>query len=109
MKIVKSTLSPLLLTIPNIVILYLVVKKNCKEIGVQKAHSEKLENNKLLKKWRTRYQSLAGLVSKTKPGSKSKIAEMYEYYKKEGAIIKDKYEKVKLLESNLRNGLIAQK
>ena len=68
-------------------------KKTCKEIGVQKAYAEKLENDRLLKKWRSRYQALAGLVSKTKPGSKSKAAEMYEYYKKEGAIMKDKYEK----------------
>ncbi|MGN1298915.1 MAG: DUF6076 domain-containing protein [Candidatus Scatovivens sp.] len=68
-------------------------KKTCKEIGVQKAYAEKLENDRLLKKWRTRYQTLSGLVSKTKPGSKSKAAEMYEYYKKEGAIMKDKYEK----------------
>lgn len=68
-------------------------KKTCKEIGAQKSYAEKLENNRLLKKWRTRYQTLAGLASKTKPGSKSKAPEMYEYYKKEGAIMKDKYEK----------------
>jgi len=68
-------------------------KKTCKQIGSQKTYTEKLEKDRLLKKWRSRYQALAGLVSKTKPGSKSKAPEMYEYYKKEGAIMKDKYEK----------------
>ena len=67
-------------------------KKTCKEIGAQKAYNENLENDRLLKKWRTRYQTLAGLASKTKPGSKSKAPEMYEYYKREGAIMKEKYE-----------------
>ena len=68
-------------------------KKTCKEIGAQKAYAEKLEQNRLLKKWRSRYVSLNGQVSKSKPDSKSSAKEMYEYYKKEGAIIKDKYEK----------------
>ena len=57
-------------------------KKTCKEISSQKTYAEKLEKNRLLKKWRNRYQSLARLASKTKHGSKSKAPQMYEYYKK---------------------------
>ena len=73
-------------------------KKTCKEIGAQKAYNENLENDRLLKKWRSRYQTLSGNVSKIKPGSKSKAPEMYEYYKKEGSIMKDKYEKGEITE-----------
>ena len=68
-------------------------KKTCKEIGAQKAYLEKLEQDRLLKKWRARYVSLNSQVAKSKPGSKSKAKEMYAYYKKEGKIMKDKYAK----------------
>lgn len=55
-----------------------------------------MEKDRLLNKYRSRYQSLSSQVSRTKLGSKSKVAEMHEYYKKEGAIMKNKYEKGKI-------------
>lgn len=42
---------------------------------------------------RSRYPSPSRVVSKTKPDSKYQAQEMYEYYKREGSIMKDKYEK----------------
>lgn len=48
-----------------------------------------MEKDKLLNKYRSRYQSLSSQVSRTKPGCKSN--QMYEYYKKEGPIMKNKY------------------
>lgn len=56
-------------------------------------YTKNLEKDRLLNKYKSRCQSLS---SRTKPGSKSNTIEMYEYYKKEGAIIKDKYKKVKI-------------
>lgn len=54
----------------------------------------KLEKDRLLNKYRSRYQSLSSQVSRTKPGSKSN--QIHKYYRKECPIIKDKYKKGKI-------------
>lgn len=70
-------------------------KRTCKEIGSQKTYNKKLEDDELLKLYRKRYKNLAHQASHTSPTSKSN--QMYEYYKKEGPIMQDKY----------KNGLIS--
>ena len=64
-------------------------KRNCKSIGSQKTHKENLEEDDLLKLYRKRYKDLASQASHTRPTSKSN--QIYEYYKKEGPIMRDKY------------------
>ncbi len=71
-------------------------KRTCKAIGSQKTHNKKLEYDKLLKLYRKRYKNLASQASHTRLNSKSN--QMYEYYKKEGPIMQDKY-KNKLISS----------
>lgn len=63
--------------------------KTCKEIGNNNEYLKKLEQNRLLKKYRNRYQSLAKQASTTTPDSRSN--KMYEYYKKEGKKVKQNY------------------
>lgn len=72
-------------------------KRTCKSIGSQKTHKKNLEEDDLLKLYRKRYKDLASQASHTRPTSKSN--QMYEYYKKEGPIMRDKY----------INGLISKK
>ncbi len=57
-------------------------KNTCKEIGIEKAYLEKLNKDPLLKKYRTRYQSLSKQASTANKNSKAR--KMYDYYKKEG-------------------------
>lgn len=64
-------------------------KRSCKEVGSEKAYTKKLEQDRLLNKYRQRYQSLAKQASSCSSNSSS--FKMYEYYKKEGPIIKKKY------------------
>lgn len=64
-------------------------KRTCKQIGFEKAYLENLEKDKLLKLYRSRYQTLSKQASTTAPDSKS--AKMYARYKKEGPIVKQKY------------------
>ena len=68
-------------------------KKTCKEIGAQKAYAESLEQDNLLKIYRTRSQTLCTQASRTKPGSKSKAPEMYKRFKEEGPELAKKYKK----------------
>ena len=63
--------------------------KTCREIGNNKEYFKKLEKDRLLKKYRRRYQSLAKQASTTNPDSKSN--KMYDYYKKEGKKVKQNY------------------
>jgi len=71
-------------------------KRTCKSIGSQKTHKENLEEDDLLKLYRKRYKDLASQASHTRSTSKSN--KMFEYYKKEGPIMRDKY----------KNGLISK-
>lgn len=64
-------------------------KKTCKQIGIEKSYIESLENNRLLKKYRYRYQALSKLVATTNKNTKS--LQMYEYYKKRGPAMLKKY------------------
>ena len=64
-------------------------KRTCKAIGSQRTHKENLEEDDLLKLYRKRYKDLASQASHTRPTSKSN--KMYEYYKKEGSLMRDKY------------------
>ena len=68
-------------------------KKTCKEIGAQNAYAESLEQDNLLKIYRTRSQTLCTQASRTKPGSKSKAPEMYNHFKEEGPELAKKYKK----------------
>lgn len=68
-------------------------KKTCKEIGAQKAYAESLEQDNLLKIYRTKNQTLCTQASRTKPGSKSKAPEMYKRFKEEGTELAKKYKK----------------
>lgn len=63
--------------------------KTCKEIGNNNEYLKKLEQDRLLKKYRNRYQSLAKQASTTTSDSRSN--KMYEYYKKEGKKVKQNY------------------
>lgn len=63
--------------------------KTCREIGVNNEYLKNLEQDKLLKKYRRRYQALAKQASTTNPNSKSN--KMFEYYKKEGKKIRQDY------------------
>lgn len=60
-------------------------KKTCKEIGRELAFKEKLDKNPLLKTYRTRYQTLS------KQASEREKHEMYEYFKKEGSVMRKKF------------------
>lgn len=64
-------------------------KKTCKQIGIEKAYLDNLEKDVLLKKYRSRYQSLSKLAGIS--GKNSKAAEMYEHYKKIGPVMQRKY------------------
>ena len=64
-------------------------KKTCRDIGNQKAYIENIEKDKLLKRYYSRYHSLAKQASTTSENSNSN--KMYEYYKKEGKIMRKKY------------------
>ena len=64
-------------------------KRTCKQIGAEKAHLENLEKDKLLKLYRSRYQTLSKQASTSAANSKS--AKMYARYKKDGPIVKQNY------------------
>lgn len=69
-------------------------KKTCKQIGIEKAYLDNLDKDVLLKKYRSRYQSLsksAGTSSKN-----SKAIKMYEYYKKTGPVMQKRYKDGKI-------------
>lgn len=57
-------------------------EKTCKQIGIEKAYLLKLDKDPLLKKYRTRYQTLSKGASTAKKNSE--VAKMYAFYKKEG-------------------------
>ncbi len=62
--------------------------KTCRQIGKELAYKKSLKEDKLLHKYRKRYMSLASSVSHY--GTNTAIAR-FEKYKKDGAIIKQKY------------------
>lgn len=64
-------------------------KRTCKQIGIEKTYLESLEQDKLLKLYRMRYQTLSKQSSTSGPDSKA--TKMYAYYKKEGPKVKQKY------------------
>ncbi|MFR5683097.1 MAG: DUF6076 domain-containing protein [Clostridia bacterium] len=64
-------------------------KRTCKQIGIEKTYLESLEQDKLLKLYRMRYQTLSKQSSTSGPNSKA--TKMYAYYKKEGPRVKQKY------------------
>lgn len=64
-------------------------KRTCKEIGPMNTHIKTIENNPLLKRYRNRYKELAKQASNTSSNSPSN--QMYDFYKKEGLIVKQKY------------------
>lgn len=59
--------------------------KTCKEIGRELAYKNKLSKDPLLKKYRSRYQTLS------KQASERESHEMYDYFKKEGPEMRKKY------------------
>lgn len=61
--------------------------KTCKDIGNQ--YAKNLTQDLLLKKYRSRYQSLAKQASTTNPNSKSN--KMFEFYKNEGKKVRQNY------------------
>ena len=75
-------------------------KRTCKSIESQKTHKENLEEDVLLKVYRKRYKDLASQASHTRPTSKSN--QMYEYYKKEGPIMRYKYIKGEITASEFK-------
>ena len=62
--------------------------KTCRQIGKELAYKKSLKEDTLLDKYRKRYMSLASSVSHY--GTDTAIAR-FEKYKKDGAIIKQKY------------------
>ena len=62
--------------------------KTCRQIGKELAYKKSLKEDKLLDKYRKRYMSLASSVSHY--GTDTAIAR-FEKYKKDGAIMKQKY------------------
>ncbi len=66
-------------------------KRTCKQIGIEKTYLESLEQDKLLKLYRMRYQTLSKQSSTSGPDSKA--TKMYAYYKKEGPTLARKYKK----------------
>lgn len=62
--------------------------KTCRQIGKELAYKKSLKEDTLLDKYRKRYMSLAGSVSHY--GTDTAIAR-FEKYKKDGAVIKQKY------------------
>lgn len=62
--------------------------KTCKQIGKEIAYKNSLKKDKLLNMYRKRYLSLASSVSHY---GTDRAIERFEIYKKEGAIIKQKY------------------
>lgn len=62
--------------------------KTCRQIGKELAYKKSLKEDTLLDKYRKRYMSLAGSVSHY--GTDTAIAK-FEKYKKDGAVIKQKY------------------
>ncbi|GEM_PF-2625080 len=81
--------------------------KTCKEIGNNNEYLKKLEQDRLLKKYRNRYQSLVKQASTTTPDSISN--KMYEYYKKEDKKVKPNYINGIITDEELKDGLIVQK
>lgn len=59
--------------------------KTCKEIGRELAYKESLTKEPLLKAYRSRYQTLS------KQASEREKHEMYEYFKKEGPVMRKKF------------------
>lgn len=59
--------------------------KTCKEIGRELAYKESLAKDPLLKAYRSRYQTLS------KQASEREQHEMYEYFKKEGPVMRKKF------------------
>ena len=70
----------------NIVIIY-INNKTCKSLAPELIYKQKLEQNPLLKKYRSRYQSL----QKAATLNPEKNSKKYEDYKKIGAIKKNEY------------------
>ena len=62
--------------------------KTCRQIGKELAYKKSLKEDTLLDKYRKKYMSLAGSVSHY--GTDTAIAR-FEKYKKDGAVIKQKY------------------
>lgn len=74
--------------------------KTCKQIGKELAYKKSLKEDNLLYKYRKRYMSLASSVSHY--GTTSAI-ERFEKYKKDGAIMKAKYQNKEITAKEFEN------
>lgn len=77
--------------------------KTCKEIGRELAYKESLAKEPLLKAYRSRYQTLS------KQASEREKHEMYEYFKKEGPVMRKKFINTEITAEEFQNWIDSTK